>query len=194
MEFLFIVIILAIVPLAWWHSSKQQQLLKQILGDQARKRGGEIVKGTLLFWPSLKLTSSRGDEIKIFVMPGGKHHPPETYVQAQLTFSHDRFRLRVCRELRILGIGTVFGQDIQLGQPVFDEAFIIQGEPEHQVRHVLNYEVQQCLLDLKDWNVVLEIKNKTLKFHTPRRLKTAEEFDRLIDAGQMLIQRCYELG
>ncbi len=53
--------------------------------------------------------------------------------------NRDDFRLNIYRKNIFSGIGKLFGmKDIEVGDSFFDDEFIIQGEPEHLVRSLLN--------------------------------------------------------
>jgi hypothetical protein len=53
--------------------------------------------------------------------------------------NRDGFRFNIYRKNIFSGIGKLFGmEDIEVGDSFFDDEFIIQGEPEHLVRSLLN--------------------------------------------------------
>lgn len=53
--------------------------------------------------------------------------------------NRDDFRFNIYRKNIFSGIGKLFGmKDIEVGDSFFDDEFIIQGEPEHLVRSLLN--------------------------------------------------------
>jgi hypothetical protein len=59
----------------------------------------------------------------------------------------DGFRFNIYRKNIFTGIGNLFGlQDLEVGDPFFDDEFIIQGEPEHLVSALLaNSEIRRLI-------------------------------------------------
>ena len=106
--------------------------IKKHLEFQALKRNGEVKSRGFIFYPSLSIPQESG-EILVFSMPGGKNSPPHTYVTSDIPSARN-YKIKICREYKIFGVGTVFGQDIKINDPIFDEAFIIQGSDEMIVR------------------------------------------------------------
>jgi hypothetical protein len=62
-----------------------------------------------------------------------------TYTRIRAPFVNpDGFRLNVYRENVFSWVGKKLGlQDIQIGDPFFDEQFVVQGQPEEMVRQLL---------------------------------------------------------
>lgn len=165
--------------------------MAEVLNQQALKRNGTVTQ-SFLTCPCL--TFSHGDAtVAVFATPCGKNRPQYTHLAADLNLARE-FKIRIYKELRLFGIGRVFGRDVKVNNPAFDEAFIIKGSDETMVLHFLTSAVQAKLLDLKDSNFNLEITHKKLKFSFPKLLKERHEYDVLIETGTMMIDRLKELG
>jgi hypothetical protein len=76
-------------------------------------------------------------------------------------------------------------QDIQIGNPKFDGAFVIQANDEPFARRLLTPEVQQKLLGLE--GPLLSIKPKELFLRIFRIPKDTYGYDNLIDATVLLL-------
>jgi hypothetical protein len=66
--------------------------------------------------------------------------------------NRDGFRFNIYRKNILTGIGQLFGlQDLEIGDPFFDDEFIIQGEPEHLVSALLaNSEIRRLIQSQRD--------------------------------------------
>jgi hypothetical protein len=72
----------------------------------------------------------------------------------------DGFRFRIYRKSIFTGIGKKLGlvQDIEIGEPRFDEQFVIQGNPEDKLRAMLRKPELRTLLDAQP-DVSFEVKD-----------------------------------
>lgn len=121
-------------------SSGRRKNLKVV----AERLGGTLVSGFV-----------SGDQVEFKVgripailscHPGSKYQSPSTRLQFDQS---PRGRLRVFPEGVVASIRKVFGaQDIQIGDPRFDERFIIQGAPEDWVREILDGESRRRIFAL----------------------------------------------
>lgn len=66
----------------------------------------------------------------------------------------DGFRFKVSRKSMFSGLGKVFGmQDVEIGEPQFDEAFIVQGNDEAKLKQLFaNPTIRQLLSAQPDVN------------------------------------------
>lgn len=173
---------------------KRSEKLKKILKQQALQRNGHVTGGGMfavlqLFFPHEDL------EIEILLLPGGRNTPPYTYVKCGLPLMRE-FRILISREYSgISKIGRIFGmQDFQINNPDFDKSFVIQASDEMIVRNLLTPEIQDRLLQIKDKNPRLEIKQNRFKFSIARIPRESHEYNPLIDTALLVISRLRELG
>ncbi|MFO0761922.1 MAG: hypothetical protein U0359_36115 [Byssovorax sp.] len=75
------------------------------------------------------------------------------------------------------------GQDIKIGHPDFDAAFVVKGEPEAQVRALLNPAACQALLALQARTTVLALDKGVLRCCVPDVLVSPDHLDDLLKAG-----------
>ena len=154
---------------------------KQFMQEQARRRNGELEKGSLLRSPTLRFVTSRGTEARVYQADvSGQDERMKTCFETDLSTS---VSLRVTPEVRIFGVGTVFGQDVQVGNEEFDRNFVVQGSSEDGVRRLLSSEVQHCLLAVRNEEYSLEIERGTMVLGVGRRLDAAREMDTFIELG-----------
>lgn len=78
----------------------------------------------------------RGHPVTLDVRVYGSGKSQKTYTRAEVNLSSDLPRgLAVSNEHFFSGVGKFFGsQDIQVGNPALDDAFVIKGDNEHEVR------------------------------------------------------------
>jgi len=157
------------------------------LEQQAAKRGGRVKKGGLFSYPRLIL-SIGGADVEIYSTPGGKNTPPHTHVQYSLPNAVN-YKLALRREIRLFGVGMVFGQDIKINNPEFDNAYIIRGDDEGIVRSFLSSEIQTALLALKSKYPSLDINGSKFQFTISGIPSDEQGFDQLIDTGFHLIKK-----
>ena len=71
------------------------------------------------------------------VSMGGHSHITYTRIRAPY-LNPEGFRFTIYRESLFSGLGKLFGmQDIEVGDPEFDRAFIVKGNDESRVIHLL---------------------------------------------------------
>lgn len=72
------------------------------------------------------------------------------------------------------------GQDIQIGDPVFDDAFVIKGKPEGAVRAVLHPTVRHKLLSILQRASAIKVEGGTLEVWTRWRVMQSEHIDAML--------------
>lgn len=71
-----------------------------------------------------------------------------TYTRMRAPYiNRDGLRFKICRTGLLSGLGTwLGGQDIEIGEPMFDQAFVIKGNNEDKVRQLLaNPRIRQLM-------------------------------------------------
>jgi hypothetical protein len=95
--------------------------------------GGTYTKS----WRGDKVQAVHGEwtvTLDTFVVPAGKVHIPFTRMRAPYVNPGD-FRFSIYRKTIFSGIATVLGmQDVEIGDPAFDDLFVIKGSHESRVR------------------------------------------------------------
>ncbi len=110
----------------------------ELWSQLSQEIGAEYQKGG--FFKSGKVTlSHRQWEITLdtYTVSTGKHSHTFTRIRAPYV-NRDGFRFIVYRKSVFTGIGKLFGmQDIEIGDPYFDDEYVIQGAPDHMVHRLL---------------------------------------------------------
>lgn len=189
MPVVFVVLVGGIIFMVKKQDIQRQRLF---LEEQAMKRQGGVHGNSFFFYPKLVFPCG-GQDVTVYTRPASRNSPAYTFMRSPL-IAPGLYRVKIYRELRIFGVGTVFGQDIRTGDPEFDKAFVVQGSDEMIVRALLQPQIQRLLLGMKDWNPQLEIKNGRFVFQVEREVKNTEEMDTFIGAGLVLLARAQETG
>jgi hypothetical protein len=188
--------------MAWFGPDKEtvwRQLCQEI--------GAEFVKGGL--W--------KGDKVHAHV--GARTITLDTYTvstgQSQVTYTRMRapyvnaegFRFTIYRKSVFSGLGKLLGmQDIEIGDPEFDEAFIIQGNDEGRVQTLLSDTRVRELLKAQP-TIRLEVKDSEgwfgpkfpenvdeLYFQVIGVIKEVERLKLLFDLFAAVLEQLTEIG
>lgn len=100
-----------------------------------------------------------------YTISTGKTHMTFTRFRAPYV-NADGFRFKIYRKSMFSGLGKAFGmQDVEIGEPQFDEAFIIQGNDEAKLKQFFaNPTIRQLLSSQPEVN--LEVKDDEGYFAT----------------------------
>jgi hypothetical protein len=127
--------------------------------------GADFIDGG--FWKGDKVELRVADAwtvtLDVFSVLRGKRR--QKYTRLRVPFvSLDDLRFLIYRKGPFAGLGKLLGvQDIEVGEPVFDEAFVIQGNNEAKVRALFaNPEIQNLLQDQPE--VRFELKDNQGRF------------------------------
>ena len=104
-------------------------------GNSARKSGPSFVEGG--FWKGSKVQSHVGPwTITLDTYTESSGESSTTYTRMRAPYVNpEGFRFTIYRKGPFSGLGKLLGmQDIEVGDPEFDEAFIIKGNDESMVR------------------------------------------------------------
>jgi hypothetical protein len=185
-------IFLGFVAVVFYFLISQKKALTELYQQQAAKRNGQV-KRFLLIFPKLILYD-QGTQILINQTSGGKNSPPVTSLECTLNSMAD-YSISIGPEHVFTRIGKGFGmQDILIGNPEFDESFLIQGSDEGTVRAFLAPEIQERVLRLAEKSPIIKIQKKAFSFRVSGRLRTERQLDQFIEAGLELIKKANEIG
>jgi len=151
----------------------------------AMRHGGRVIDGTLLGWPRLEIQHGRRS-VALFPVSGGKYSPDRTFVEIDAGLPAD---LRLIVQVRRMVAGLArdrYLPEIPVGNPTFDGAFIVQGEPEDLVRAILAAEAQTRLLRLRKRNPAVRLNDDRLSLSVDRIPREPAAFEELIAAAVSL--------
>lgn len=119
----------------------------------------------------------------------------------------DGFRFKIYHKSIFTGLGKLFGmQDVEIGDPVFDEAFVIQGTDEAKLRQLFaQAEIRQLIAEQP--SIHLEVKDDEgwfgasfpegvdeLYFQVPGVITDVERLKRLFDLFSLTLQHLCQIG
>lgn len=111
----------------------------EIWGELSREIGADYSEETFL--KNGMMTLEHGEwtiTLDTYTVHANNAHITYTRMRAPYV-NKDGFRFNIYRKSIFSWIGKLFRmQDVEIGDPQFDEEFIIQGEPEDKVRRLLN--------------------------------------------------------
>lgn len=122
----------------------------EIWSQIADEIGGELILDR--FWKSGGLRFQHGEwEILLDTFTVQHDKSSSTYTRLRAPFvNKDGLQLKLAREGFFSKIGKLFGsQDIQIGDPYFDEKFVIKGNDEDKIRQLLASDKLKQLIDLQ---------------------------------------------
>jgi hypothetical protein len=150
---IFIIVILVIVfgAIGSWIASQQRSTA---LHSAVQPWSGVVTEGHWLSYPQAQLKFG-STTASLHYTKRGKN---SRYTHLSVAFDDPRLRLElypqsVLSQLRKL----LHMQDIEVGSPVFDEAFIITGNDEPLIRDYLNADVQRAMLELAQLNAYFSL-------------------------------------
>ncbi|MGV3724510.1 MAG: HEAT repeat domain-containing protein, partial [Actinomycetota bacterium] len=107
---------------------------EEIWGQLSREIGGSLTSGA---WSGMKVQAQTGDWIvtlDTYTQSTGKSSVTYTRIRAPF-LNRDGLQLAIYRAGLFTELGKLFGvQDLEVGDPFFDETFVVQGNDEAKVR------------------------------------------------------------
>ncbi|MBE3137180.1 MAG: hypothetical protein IMZ43_07310 [Thermoplasmata archaeon] len=184
--FIIIITIVLVIVLSLW----RYRTIKRLMEQQATKRSGTVV-GTFLL-PLLKF-SYRTLPALVTSVPGSKYRHAKTEVSVTLLKPVPK-NLTLLKESVATRLGKAWGAaDIQLGSDEFDREFLIKTEDEAFARNVVNFTIQNKLLEMKQEKPRITLEGTRLTVQVPRVVKTDEGYDQLLDLAFAVVDRIQEL-
>lgn len=186
---LVVCFIIVIFPLIIILSLKQYRSIKNLMGQQAMKRGGTVTGSFLL--PVLKFPY-RSLSIVVTSVPGSKYRQAKT--EASMTLlTPAAANLTIVKESVGTRLGKALGAtDVQIGNDEFDREFLIKTQDETFARNILNLTLQQKLLEMTQKKPRICLEGTWLAVQVPRVVKTEEEYDQLFDLAFTVVDRIQE--
>lgn len=131
-----------------------------------------------------------------------------TYTRMRAPYiNKDGFRFNIYKKSIFSGLGKIFGmQDVEIGDPQFDEEYIIQGKPEESVKRLLsNREIRSLIEKQKEIHFTVKddegwFKNKfpegvdELYFQATGVIKDKERLKALFDLFSVVLDELCKMG
>ena len=169
---------------------KHKSSLQMVFENLALKYNGSFKKS--FFYPSLEF-SHENCRVKVYIQPGGRNSPPFTHAVVFLSLTQN-IKMRLYHESVFSRFGKKIGmQDIQVCNEEFDNTFMIKGSDEYLVSQILNFDIQNKLLECKNIPSVtipiVSLNSKKLDVYVPQALRTEGEINYLIEVGLKITDR-----
>ncbi len=147
---IFLVIVVVIIAVSLRFAKKSRERRAAVLYQVAERFGGQVTPGGWASQPSLSF-SHAGQPVQLtYYSTGGKNPTLYTRLFVDLGGIGPELKVHVYPEGFFSRVGKVLGsQDIQLGDPAFDEAFMIKGSDEAKVKLFLTEQVKNALRQLR---------------------------------------------
>ena len=189
-DYVFIAIGLALLVVVIVVSAYQNKRRKEMLAQQAEKRGGEFSDGG--FWSRSELRLPyKGNTILIYSIPGGKNRPPYTYAEMKSS-APTLPTLDVLRNNLSQKIMGAFGKErILLDDEEFDRQCVVRGEDELAARRILTASVRNRFTDGSLRTLEVKMNPKEIKFIMQSIPSNEEEYDNFIDAVFLVIKNLH---
>lgn len=137
------------------YASKWQEQRRRNLAFVLGKYGGRLVASGDWFSGERGELTIEGLPAKLTWYGGSKNSPPYTRIELGLG---GRGRLRIAPQGIFLGLRKFFGaQDVEIGDPHFDNAFEIESSPVAYAGRVCNDAARRALLDLVSDSPTLDV-------------------------------------
>jgi len=186
----FILVIIMIFTLILLFSLRQYRMIKQLMEQQALKRSG-VVSGSFLV-PALKL-SYRSQPVVVTSVPGSKYRQAKTEIGITLQ-KPGKANLTIVKESLATRLGTALGAtDVALGNEEFDREFVIKTPDDVFAQSLVNFMLQQKLLEMKQEKPKIILEGTRLSVQVPKLVKTEERYDRLFDLAFAFVDRLIDL-
>ncbi len=185
---LFVIIVISlVVVLSLW----RYRAIRRLMEQQAMKRGGTVTGSFLL--PVLKL-SYHGLPVVVTSVPGTRYRPAKT--EANITLNKMApGDLKIVTESIGTRLGKAFGaSDVQIDNEEFDKEFLIKVQDESFVKNILNFTLQNRLLEMKQEKPRIILEGTWLAVAIPRVIKTEERYDQLFDLAFCVVDRLMDLA
>jgi len=192
--FIPFVLIFFIIFIVYIATSKTRNSINDTFEKVALKRKGNYKIS--FFNPKIEFFH-KDHKIIVRIQPGGKNSPPRTYIDIKLNLSQD-IRMRVYRENIFSKFGKKLGtQDILTGNPSFDDFFMIKGDDEYTVLRILNFELQNKILESKNVSMrfipSIHLDKKRLYVMVINIPQNQNILNHLIDISIMILDRLEEM-
>jgi len=183
----FVLLIAAVVIMH--RQMSPQHPLRQMLETEAQEREGRVYGG---FYPHLEFMLM-DLLVSVWISARGKNTPE--YVSIETTWiTPQDVPFSVFPENAVTVAGKNFGiDDIEVHDPEFDAAYCVTGQDHRRIRELLDRDVQQFLLSLKDKSPKLEVDLKSFRLVIPSLPRADAELKEQIDAAVGIITRLKEV-
>ena len=173
-------------------NSRRKKKVVKTLKSIATRRGGRLSK-TPFRLPSL-IIKHKNNFISVLFKPGSRYSPPQTIVSASAIFFTD-LEMHIFREGKLFSILEKLGmKEIEIGSDYFDNRFVIRGNDPNLIRNLLDYYIQEKLIDIEYLLSLVSIKQGELRVIVNKILTDENDIDKLINVVMAILDRLHEIN
>ena len=135
-----------------------------------------------------------GTAVSLSLSHRRRNSPPITLFSVELAMAPE-WEMVITQEDAVSRLGKRLGKsDIEVTRPEFDDKFNVRGSDEPRVRSYLQPAVQDILLKWHGCDVVLEFRERHLRFVIYKMIKEDDRLDEFISDGAALLKAFRALG
>ena len=184
---LFVPITIVFV-IAYLLQQRNASALQKILTLQAVKRNGKVEPTEFLLLPTLVFPHQQLT-INVCSYPARKYSSASTQIETQLSTAELR-SFHISPEGVFTKLGkAITGNDVKFGNPQFDDSFLVKSNNEKFLRKIVDIELQQELLNLKQFNPSLSLQEGTLNLTIPVKFKDEQMLERWLTVYLATLER-----
>jgi len=172
---------------------RERRKLIETLESVAIRKGGRLSKTPFRF-PSLIL-KYKDKLISVSFKPGSRYSPPQTIVSAS-TNSFRNLEMHIFKEGMLFDILKKIGleKEIEIDSDYFDNKFVIRGNNRDLIRNLLDYRIQERIIDIEYLFPTVSISNGEIEVTVNMILGSEEKIEKLIDLVVSILDRLDELN
>jgi len=172
---------------------RERRKLIETLESVAIRKGGRLSKTPFRF-PSLIL-KYKDKFISVSFKPGSRYSPPQTIVSAS-TNSFQNLEMHIFKEGMLFDILKKIGleKEIEIDSDYFDNKFVIRGNNRDLIRNLLDYRIQERIIDIEYLFPTVSISNGEIEVTVNMILGSEEKIEKLIDLVVSILDRLDELN
>jgi len=172
---------------------RERRKLIETLESVAIRKGGRLSKTSFRF-PSLIL-KYKDKLISVSFKPGSRYSPSQTIVSAS-TNSFRNLEMHIFKEGMLFDILKKIGleKEIEIDSDYFDNKFVIRGNNRDLIRNLLDYRIQERIIDIEYLFPTVSISNGEIEVTVNMILGSEEKIEKLIDLVVSILDRLDELN
>src|SRR4030043_1293473 len=187
---IFTIYLLYIIVTGHFESKRKITPIRNFYRQQAARRKWDYHQG--LHLPYLTLMDE-GKKIKIYEEEDSRYTYRNTNMSRKLEFA-DKVSISIAPKDSFSLLDRPFGtRDILVGNPEFDDFFMVLGSDEFMVLTFLSPDIQEHILRLKDKEPNVNISQNGIRITIYSHLRSDRSFDEFVETGLAIISKAKSL-
>lgn len=166
---------------------RENKIQKELLQRIAAQYGGTYDPGTSRRTPK-SVISHQGHDVEVYYRPRTRYKNACTIAECGV-FGKKDFEFYIYVKSILSDVAKLVGmQDVVIGQPVFDQKFIIKTNNPLLIKEFLNPDVCKQILSLPKPHMAIKLNKGRLVFSVNEMFKDVRDYDQLIGLTQKLVE------